>query len=195
MKYVSIDIETTGLNPNRCQVIEIAAVVDDTDVVLSAIETLPTFHCYVEHNTIVGESYALSMHSRIFEIISGRRGVSEQPVWCARTAAVRLMTFLNLHFAGGVQVAGKNFASFDLRFLRRIEGFEVSRLHHRYLDPASMLARHDDVKLPSTEECLERCGLPASVLHTAVEDARDVIRMVRHAFGVKPHGEAACPPP
>lgn len=31
MKYVSIDIETTGLNPEVHQVIELAAVLEDTE--------------------------------------------------------------------------------------------------------------------------------------------------------------------
>jgi len=44
-KYVSLDIETTGLNPENCQVLEIGAVIDDGT---TPIEDCPTFQCYVD---------------------------------------------------------------------------------------------------------------------------------------------------
>jgi len=190
MKYVSIDIETTGLDPDRCQVIEIAAIVDDTAVRLNTIHNLPTFHCYVSHESFRGEAYALSMHSRIFRILAGKE-TALSDIFVPRAASQMLLAFLAHNFGGAVQAAGKNFASFDLRFLRRMEGFSAAIFHHRYLDPASIFAEPDDEKLPSTEECLRRCGLPATVAHTATEDALDVIRMVRRGLGVAAHGDPA----
>ena len=74
MKYVSIDLETTGLNPETCQIIEFGAVIDDT-ANPKPLNELPTFHLYIdhmEHNTIRGEPFALSMHSEIFRRIAER---------------------------------------------------------------------------------------------------------------------------
>ena len=51
MPYVSIDIETTGLDPETCQILEIGAVFDNWTL---PIRDLPTFHCYVVHKQIVG---------------------------------------------------------------------------------------------------------------------------------------------
>ena len=48
MKYVSIDIETTGLDPETCQTIQIGAGIEDTNNPLP-IEDLPRFKCLVEH--------------------------------------------------------------------------------------------------------------------------------------------------
>ena len=46
LPYVSIDIETTGLDPETCQTLEIGAVFDNWTL---PIRELPTFHCYVVH--------------------------------------------------------------------------------------------------------------------------------------------------
>ena len=47
MKYVSIDIETTGINPLVNDIIEFAAVIDDTNAKVP-IENLPKFHRYIK---------------------------------------------------------------------------------------------------------------------------------------------------
>ena len=52
MPYVLIDIETTGINPDVCQILEIGAIYDDGT---KPIDTLPIFHRYVCHNTYIGE--------------------------------------------------------------------------------------------------------------------------------------------
>ena len=69
MKYISIDIETTGLNPEYCQVLEVGAIIDDFSK-CQPIDQLPRFQVYLMHDRIVGEPYALSMHSAIFERMS-----------------------------------------------------------------------------------------------------------------------------
>ena len=65
--YVSIDIETTGLNPDNCQVLEIGAIIDHG---VTPIEDCPTFHGYVDHGLILGEPFAISMHATILRRIA-----------------------------------------------------------------------------------------------------------------------------
>jgi len=80
--------------------------------------------------------------------------------------------------------AGKNFASFDRQFLKRLPRFEqVVKLHHRTLDPAVLFWEANDEKLPDSKTCYERAGLDNKVAHTAVEDALAVVRLVR--LGIK----------
>ena len=80
--------------------------------------------------------------------------------------------------------AGKNFASFDRQFLKRLPRFEqVVKLSHRTIDPAILFFRLDDDKLPDSKTCYERAGLDGKVAHTAVEDALAVVRLVR--LGIK----------
>ena len=190
MKYVSIDIETTGLDPKFCDVIEIAAMVDDlTKPLKRPLESL-FFHTYVipidtargPRRGYRGEPYALSMHAETFRRIAKQ----EKPYtylpfdeigvyfanWCNQNEL--------LDDSGRLQVAGKNFAMFDKGFLEALPdwGDEVT-FRHRVIDPAMWFMRPDDEEVPDLTECLKRAGLEGAVQHTALEDAYDVIRLVR----------------
>jgi len=183
-KYVSIDIETTGLNPENCQVLEIGAVVDEGTV---PIEDCPTFHCYVDHGLFLGEPFALSMHTTILRRIATHEGgyTYLQP-W---EVATRFHDFLKKHGLDPenekIVVAGKNYASFDARFLRKLTNWDKHvRVHHRILDPAALYWQPeiDGVELPDTKTCMQRAGIGGEVAHTAVEDARTVALLIRRAI-------------
>ena len=47
MIYISIDTETTGIDKEKCQVIELGAIIEDTTKPLS-FEESPKFECIVE---------------------------------------------------------------------------------------------------------------------------------------------------
>lgn len=197
MKYASIDIETLGLNPHNCSIIEIAAVLDDLSV-RHPLEVLPTFHCYVlpAHGVYLGEPYAMSMHPQIL-----RRIAKREPGYTylhPNEVAESFEAFLDLHGYGHVDngpklnVAGKNYASFDSRFLERLDNWEqFVPTAHRTIDPAILFYREGDEKLPGTELCLERAGIAIDekATHTAVHDARVVIQLVRAAL---PKKEVPC---
>ena len=182
--YVSLDIETTGLNPENCQVLEIGAVLDDGT---TPIEDCPTFHCYVDHCLILGESYALSMHPTILRRIATKEeGYTYIQPW---EVATRFRDFLKEHGLDSenekVFVAGKNYASFDARFLSKITSWDKHvQVHHRILDPAALYwePEFDGAQLPDTKTCMERADIPGEVAHTAVEDARVVVHLIRKAI-------------
>lgn len=178
--YVSIDIETTGLDPLTCQTIEIGAVIDDFK---GPIEGLPTFQCFIDHGMFHGDPYALSMHARIFRAIAERREIGRvlEPEDVSSE-------FCNWLRDNGIDpwdekllVAGKNFASFDRNFLNRLPDWEMeTNMKHRIIDPGNMFYRPGiDDGPPSMEECLKRCGMESNVKHEAVEDALDVVRLIR----------------
>lgn len=167
--YVSIDIETTGLDPSYCQILEFAAVIDDG----RPIGQLPTFHRYVKHDRIQGEAFALNMNAEL--LMRCMHGVPVDQF------AAGFPHFLASHGIDieNVVVAGKNFAAFDLQFLNRVRiGVQF---HHRFLDPAMLYWRYGEMP-PNTKTCLERAGLDSDVKHEALEDAFDVIRLIRAAF-------------
>src|SRR5690349_12095405 len=67
MKYVSIDLETTGLDPENCVILELAAIIEDTKTQLPR-EQCPIFHRYVDHgNRLAGEPYALVMNAALMK--------------------------------------------------------------------------------------------------------------------------------
>lgn len=210
MRVVSIDIETTGLDPKRHHIIEFGAVLDDLRV-QAPLEELPRFHAYVlppandgmptwmsrAGDDYVGDPYALQMNARILERIA------------KRTEGYEYLSLADLHQAFvewclvhdlaqeteqppgsgyvGKQVkfvaAGKNYAAFDRNFLNQWAGFQHFRVHHRVVDPGMLFLDPavDDVP-PDLTTCCERAGIESEVTHEAVDDALLVLRLLRAAF-------------
>lgn len=192
INYVSIDIETTGLDPDYCQVLEIGAVFETWD---RPVEQLESFQVLVKHDRIVGSPYALAMNVDILRELGNGRGVSPGDAissfyaWLFKVGACKDGMYL-----GGpvceqtpLTFAGKNFGKFDYQFLKQMPGWDKinHRVSHRFIDPAGLYWQEGDVELPGTAACLKRAGLDADVKHRAVADAQDVIRLVRFAKGVK----------
>jgi hypothetical protein len=178
--YISIDTETTGLDPENCQVIEFGAVIDNWE---SPIDRLPTFRCYIDHGIFRGEPYAMSMHPKIFRAIATRQTEVEIISPCELVSVFTEWLRANqFPFGPGnkMVVAGKNFGAFDKGFLDKFHHWNRLPMKHRFIDPGNMFfIPGEDDGPPSTEECLRRAGLPPHVNHTAVEDALDVVRLIR----------------
>lgn len=194
MRYVSIDIETTGLNPETCQIIEFAAVADDLRV-QAPLQSLPTFQAYVQHPLYTGEPYALGMHQKIFQKLAKPSendkvttpellfkeffdwlltvgGCKASPVCDGNVCSMQIK----------INVAGKNFANFDKRFLDKLPN-NLVKFNHRIIDPCMLYFNPDkDDVLPSTEECMKRAGIEGTVAHTALEDALVVCSLLRAKY-------------
>jgi DNA polymerase III epsilon subunit-like protein len=83
-----------------------------------------------------------------------------------------------------INIAGKNFASFDLLFLRQDNSFDYYiKYRHRFLDPAILYWRPGDDTLPDTETCMKRAGIEGKVAHDAIEDAIVVVKLIRNKLG------------
>lgn len=190
MRYCSIDIETTGLNHDICNILEFAAVADDLKVQLP-IESLPVFQTYVLQDHYIGEPYALGMHAEIFKKICNwqKSGIH---ICSPADLLPRFHTFLTT-LAGyevprdsviKINVAGKNFGNFDSKFLEKLPHHNLLvKFGHRILDPAMLYFNPDeDTELPSTEICMKRAGIGGEVKHTALEDALNVVKLLRRKF-------------
>lgn len=186
MKYVSIDIETTGLDINDCDIIEFGAVLDDLSNPLP-LEDLPTFHTYFHKDKFVGEPFALSMHKEIFLRISEKR---EGFTYISPEKFGN--KFKNFLAANGyilekdrvvINVAGKNFGTFDYQFLKnKTDLFKHVKISSRIMDPAILYLQPGDERLPGLETCLSRAGFQKTVSHCALDDAFDVVRLLRAKF-------------
>jgi hypothetical protein len=80
--------------------------------------------------------------------------------------------------------AGKNFVSFDQKFLERLPRWkQVFKIRGRVLDPAILFVDWtNDTAAPGLSLCKERAGLPSLVTHNAVEDAMDVVQLLRTQY-------------
>lgn len=187
MRIVSADIETSGLDRHVHDLVEFGAILDDLKNPKN-LDSLPRFHCYFISEKYVGSPFALSLHSVAFRRIADRT---------PGFTYVSPMKFGNLfkqflvkngyeleHDMVTITVAGKNFAAFDLPFLEeKSDLLKHVNIRHRILDPAVLFLTKDDNVLPGTETCKSRMGINEKTAHMALDDAMDVIKMVRFKLG------------
>ena len=224
MKYISIDIETTGLDPETCQILSIGAVIEDTLNQLP-FEDLPKFHGVIKRENVSGSLFALNMNRDLIETIvqystardqdekndivhmTGMEFYQEDEIvealyhFCFRNGLVPIdPTFLTktVKRVNGItypiltsnmpkvylNCAGKNFAGFDKKFLERLPRWkQVFSIRSRVLDPGILFVDWiNDESVPSLDECKKRAGIDGIVTHNAVEDAMDVVMLLRQCY-------------
>jgi hypothetical protein len=218
MKYVSIDIETSGLNHDMNHVLSIGAIIEDTNNKLP-YEELPKFNAIVLQNNIQGSPRAVTMNQEIISLMgdylegtdevrkslnrnSGYEFYEEEDVvkefykflWSNGFAT---LDSPSTHVNGKLtpiidgrtkpitlNVAGKNFGTFDRLFLVELPWWQkLIRTRQRVLDPAILCVDwENDTSLPSLTTCKERMNVEGIVTHNALEDAWDVIEILRKFY-------------
>lgn len=213
MKYVSIDIETTGINREKCQVLSIGAVIEDTNNPLP-IEDLPKFHAaIIGREGLYGEPFALNMNKDLIETIvqyqtasdqdekndivnmTGMQFYKEEDIviafynWLAQNGMVEGITeYVSSRTNSAkkvyLNVAGKNFATFDRVFLEQLPRWkQLIDCRNRILDPAILFVDWtEDEALPGLGLCKERAGYENHISHNALEDAIDVVEILRTKY-------------
>ena len=83
-----------------------------------------------------------------------------------------------------LNVAGKNFGTFDKLFLQELPWWQkLIRTRQRVLDPAILMVDwNNDKSLPNLTTCKERADIQRVVTHNALEDAWDVIEVLRKFY-------------
>jgi hypothetical protein len=227
MIYVSIDIETSGLDHEKHKVLSIGAIIEDTEKKLP-FDECPKFNAIVLQNEIVGSPRALTMNQHIITLMglyleankedrdkltmmedaqsygykfyesddvvkqfyywletnglghglmnSGHYGKVQDGRWLPSINSATKPITLN--------VAGKNFGTFDKLFLQELPWWQkLIRTRQRVLDPAILMVDWtNDKSLPNLTQCKERAGVSGIVTHNALEDAWDVIEVLRKFY-------------
>ena len=200
MRYVSLDLETSGPNPARHQVLELAAVIEDSRHPLPLAE-LPAFRRVVRHSEYAGTAGAIALNAGLFEELARKE---PNPELCLPTELLpQLREFLlahgfktDKHDCVAVTMAGKNIAVFDLGFLKELPGYgSLVRAEPAMLDPAVFyLNWHKDSRLPIMSICKARAGLGREVAHQALADALDVVRLLRPFYELPVYKQVAPAP-
>lgn len=188
MNYVSVDLETTGTDPENCQILELAAVIDDF---VSPLDKRPRFHAYLYHEQVTGHPRAMAMNAAILDIIAskqhpdivyGERNLCKAFARFLFDNGVINMDVVNYTMLEQATAAGKNFGTFDLPFLQKLDGYKPW-FHRRVLDPGVLYfnPKTDDVP-PATDECCRRAGLAQRTKHEAMDDALIVCELLRHYY-------------
>jgi oligoribonuclease len=189
MKYISIDVETTGLNPLYHQILEFGAVIDALPERVGGafvpIDQLPKFHAYVKHSMVSGSAFALSMHPKILRKIADQKDEEDEDAIFVepRELPIVFMEWCQSYNIDKITPLGKNFGIFDAQFLKRLPDWENQvKMGHRCLDPAMYwISPNDDVP-PDLSTCLKRAGFDSAVKHNAVCDALDTILVFREGI-------------
>ena len=190
MRYVSIDLETTGLNPDTCQILELGVVIDDLE---SPLDKLPHFRYKVKEPNYRGEPRGLAMNWRLLNELSTHKHTTllqpyndmvgpEIQLTCKVAAWLKENQIDPKRFLA----AGKNFSNFDARFLRKVYAGDRLQWRHRVLDPGSMYVQDTDIEVPSTGVCILRSGIDITQIpgkpHTIIHDALVVCALIRQGI-------------
>lgn len=228
MIYISIDIETSGLEYKKHNVLSIGAIIEDTEKKLP-FDKCPKFNALVVQREIVGSPTALTMNSNIISLMSdyietdneGRIKLQELEnnksygyefhdqdnvvkafYWFLYQNGFidndnftkdghsilkngKLLPVINGNTKSiTINVAGKNFGVFDKLFLQELPWWtKLIKVRQRILDPAILMVNwNSDKSLPPLSVCKERAGLNNYVTHNALEDAWDVIEILRKTY-------------
>lgn len=196
MRYVSIDIETTGLDPEKCDILSFAAVIEDTQHNTSIVE-LPRFYKInsdIKYRTIRGQLNGLLMNEALLKRIQNMQGNSIDFLGFEHQLTHEFRLWLitnNFSFNSKDElvfnVAGKNFMAFDQRFLsHNIRDWDrYIKVRHRVMDPGMLFINFkDDEKMPDMNTCIQRSGLDLSkyTQHNALDDARIVVELLRTQY-------------
>jgi oligoribonuclease (3'-5' exoribonuclease) len=224
MKYLSIDIETTGLDRENHKVLSIGAILEDTTKNLS-FEEVPKFHAAILHREINGSPFAINLNRDLIGYISAyqdartdeaRKKIEEESgmkFYYPEEVVEAFFYFLCDHglydfsipdYKGLIKVidgktypvlssnmkpvsitcAGKNFGTFDKVFLEKLPRWQQAiRIKQRIIDPSVLYVDwKKDAEVPGLGKCKERAGFSKVVTHNAVEDAWDVVQLLRKHY-------------
>jgi DNA polymerase III epsilon subunit-like protein len=222
MKYISIDIETTGLDPEKNKVISVAAIIEDTENKLP-FDECPKFNVAVLQNELIGSARAITINKQLISDIADYQDAnietrklidseSEYKFVTEDEIAKNFYWWLDENGLGNglnendgystivdgkikpvingstrpitINVAGKNFATFDMLFLKQLPWWQkLIKIRQRVLDPAILVVDwKNDTSLPNLKQCKERTGIEGIVTHNALEDAWDVIEVMRKFY-------------
>lgn len=195
MQFFSIDIETTGLDSKKHGITEFAAIFAD----LEGKQEPKTFHRWLNPEDYVWSVYCLNLHSAWLQRVVQRILVREwepsvpgEPIICKHHEDFVTQFFgwlihdCKIPLKEGrpekITPAGKNFSSFDFRFL---EPLFPMLFRHRALDPTQHYLRTDDKIPPDLALCKDRAKADGcqftheGVSHTALDDAWDVVKLLQ----------------
>lgn len=179
MILVALDLETTGLNPQRDQILQLGMLAFDTETG----ETVGELELLVAHDEYRGDPYALAMNADILRRIAkaGRGDIVHD-----RRLDNRVSVTLDLwDMPNRPKAVGFNVTPFDLAFLKAA-GVDV--FHHRAVEVGSLLMPRMGAIAPVTSAEWMAFHAGADVAHTALADCRMARDAYAYALGLEWYG-------
>ncbi len=225
MKYLSLDIETTGLSSENDQILSLGIIVEDTTKKLP-FEEIPKFHVAIVRERIEGDLFAINLNKDLLQTINtwkgsdseGKKAIEElsgMKFIREEEVSTSLFNFLfinglldeslynplsnnNVQIIDGhmipmiglrtpvsyLNVAGKNVATFDKLFVEKLPRWkQFFKIRQRIIDPTVFFTNwNEDDQLPNLTTCKERAGTGSEVTHDAIDDAWDIVQLLRTQY-------------
>jgi len=175
------------------KLLSVGIVLEDTKKKLGYTD-IPKVHVVVPHKTIIGEPYALNLNKDLIELINTYHTYKGSKTDLAKEHSVQfrqlsevselIRDFLRINdFNGKISIAGKNYLGFDVKFLSKLHGWDLIGWSRRVIDPAVLFIDWTtDDELPDLTTCKKRADIEGVVTHNAVEDAYDVVSLLRKFY-------------
>ena len=171
--YVSLDIETGGLN-HGMDILQIAMVKNDRYDIMECSH----LDIIIKKFVYKVEPFAAAMHPQLWNIL--KEGTDPRIVDGYKAAWAKIGAFLGVakNFA-----LGKNVGLFDLPFMAN-HGFQWERFfRHRLCDVGTLYSTPEGI--PSLKELMEKypeVTIPGDGYHDALWDARLTLLLARKAW-------------
>lgn len=196
MKYVSIDLKTTGV-PGKdgpvedLQIIEFGIIIEDCNNILPYNE-LPKFKRIIRHESYSGGAYEINVNQKVFAILAERDLIKknlvneydeENSIITIKELGKEVYYFLAPHFGFytdgyessrtflnpiKITVAGNNFTTLDKPFLDLVKSFNrYINIEERCIDPSILYTDFKkDEVVSNSWVCMDRAGVEMSSLYT-----------------------------
>lgn len=146
MFFLWLDLETTGLDPETCEILEVGAVItDDRGTILHAFDSPLPFNFHPEIHKDLIHPVVIKMHTENGLFEACRTVESSSVVW------TQLLTMLEINGIPPHQLTlAGNSVHFDRRFLEESDfGRAVLKhVNHRHLDMSSVMLHADTIGIP-----------------------------------------------
>lgn len=163
-----IDLEMTGLNPEKDRIIEIATVVTDSD--LNIVAEGPVFAVHQAQSLLDGmDEWNTKQHNG-----SGLVTRVQESVFDEKKAENATLEFLKLHTSAGKSPMCGNSVWQDRRFLARYMPELESYFHYRLIDVSTI----KELSLRWAPRIYN--GVTKESRHLALDDIRDSINELRY---------------
>ncbi|MDC3953195.1 oligoribonuclease [Polyangium jinanense] len=166
-RLVWVDLEMTGLDPQRCAIVEIATII--TDCNLRVVEEGPNLVIHQPPEVLATmNDFVRELHARsgLLERIPTSRVTLDD-------AAAQTLAFVQKHVTKGTAPLCGNSVWKDREFLERYMPAFVAHLHYRMIDVSTL-------KELVKRWCPERQAPKKKETHRALDDIRESIEELAH---------------
>ncbi len=196
MSYVSFDLETTSLDPEKGQILSLAMVFNKPEL---PINECPYIYITFPWESIYGDVGALAMNAELIDLIArgetsvGTNG-AQHSLRAYQASVIDKVTFCVehwlecLHRSGGkLNLLGCQVGSFDYQWMKKHLPQLTPWFDHRMLDVTSLYATVEGMqsvsKIPNLADIVARHQLVGKA-HNALYDARLALALAREKWGV-----------